>query len=58
MMRRMKFFATFLVWLIMAAVLATGIVMAVHGKAWLLVASSVAFVVLFAKFGCLEGQGH
>lgn len=37
----------------MAAVLATGCVMAVHGKFWLLGLSLTTFVVLMAKYGCL-----
>ena len=50
----MGFLAAILVWLIMAAVIAAGIVMAVKGSLWLLILSLVLFVVAFAKYGCLS----
>lgn len=50
---RMKLALAFFVWFLMAAVLATGCVMAVHGKFWLLGLSVTGFVVLMAKYGCL-----
>jgi hypothetical protein len=49
----MKFLSALLVWLIMAACIATGFAMAAHGKPWLLIGSAVAFLALFARFGCL-----
>ncbi len=50
---RMKLALAFFVWFLMAAVLATGCVMAVNGKFWLLGLGVASFVVLVAKFGCL-----
>jgi hypothetical protein len=50
----MGFFAAIVVWLIMAAVLAAGIVMAVKGSVWLLIVGFVLFVLGFAKIGCLS----
>ncbi|MCI0747427.1 MAG: hypothetical protein L0Y58_18640 [Verrucomicrobia subdivision 3 bacterium] len=43
-----------LVWLIMAAAIAAGIVMAVKGSVWLLILSLLAFILLVAKIGCLS----
>ena len=39
---------------VFAAVMATGIVLAVKGNPWLLIASFGAFFFLFAKVGCLH----
>ena len=44
----------FLIWLGMIAVLATGIVLAVKGSPWLLILGFLAFVLAFAKIGCLH----
>ena len=51
----MKLALAALVYIAMAAVLCTGIVLMVDGKPWLLVASFLLYVVAFAKIGCL---GH
>lgn len=48
----MDFIAAVLVWLVIGAVLAAGIVMAVKGSAWLLIVGLVAFILAFAKVGC------
>ena len=48
----MSFFVAVLAWLVIAAVLATGIVMAVHGKLLLLAIGMILFVFAFAKWGC------
>ncbi len=50
----MKFLMAILVWLIMAAAIAAGIVMAVKGSVWLLILSLLAFILLVAKIGCLS----
>ena len=45
-----------LVWFVMAAVLVGGIVMAMLGKGlWLFALAALVFVLLFSKYGCLEG---
>lgn len=54
MLGRMKFLLAILVWVIMGAVIATGILMAVKGTVWLLFVSLLAFVVMVAKIGCLS----
>lgn len=52
--RRMKLLLAFLVWLVMGAVLVTGLVMAVNGTWWLLALGLVLFIVLVGKIGCLS----
>jgi hypothetical protein len=49
----MKFLSALVVWLIMAACIASGFAMAAHGKPWLLIGSALVFLGLFARFGCL-----
>ena len=51
---RMKFLLAILVWLIMGAVIATGILMAFKGTVWLLVLALLAFIIMVAKIGCLS----
>jgi hypothetical protein len=48
----MSFFVAVLAWLVMAAVLAAGIVLATHGKLLLLAIGVIAFVFAFGKWGC------
>jgi hypothetical protein len=48
----MGFISAVIVWLIMGAVLAAGMVLAVKGSLWLLVVGLVLFLLAFAKFGC------
>ena len=47
----MKIISIILVWLIMGAILATGVVMAVHGTFWLLIVGLIAFVLGVVKYG-------
>ena len=54
----MKFFVALIVWFIIAAVMATGIVLAVTGKSLLfrgdlLIASLLVYIGMFSKYGCL-----
>ena len=48
----MSFFFALFVWLVIAAILVAGVVMAVNGTAWLMLLSVAAFVGAFAKYGC------
>ncbi len=48
----MKFALAILVYLIIAMILAAGILLTMHGKPWLLIAGAVGFIVAFAKIGC------
>jgi hypothetical protein len=50
----MKFLSALFVWLLMAAIIATGFAMAAHGKPALLIGAAAVFVGLFAKYGCLS----
>jgi hypothetical protein len=44
-------FVVMLIWMIMAAVLVTGVVMAVNGTFWVLIVGSLLFIALLTKFG-------
>jgi len=48
----MSFFIAVGAWLIIAALLVLGIVLAVKGTAGVLVVGSLGFVFAFAKWGC------
>jgi hypothetical protein len=48
----MSFFIGFLAWLLIGAVLVTGIVMAAKGALWLLILGLLTFIFAFAKWGC------
>lgn len=50
----MKFLLAIMVWLIMGAVIATGIILAFKGTLWVLILSLLAFIVMVAKIGCLS----
>ena len=50
----MKLILAVLVYLLMGAVLATGIVLAVKGTLWVLIISLLLFAVVFGKVGCLH----
>jgi membrane protein implicated in regulation of membrane protease activity len=52
----MKLLRVYLTWFAMAAVLATGIVLAVKGSPWLLILGFLGFIVAFAKLGCLDNH--
>ena len=48
----MSFFIGFFAWLVIGAILVTGIVMAAKGALWLLILGLLAFIFAFAKWGC------
>ncbi len=50
----MKLFLAMMVWVVMAAVLCKGILSAMHGSYFLLIAGVLGFVLLVAKIGCLS----
>lgn len=54
----MKFALALLTYLIIALALGWGILLAMRGNPWLLVATFLAYVVAFAKIGCLPGKTH
>jgi CHASE2 domain-containing sensor protein len=54
MLVTMKLIAALGVFAAAALLIAAGMVLAVHGKPWLLVASSLAFLIGFARIGCTQ----
>jgi hypothetical protein len=50
----MKLFYAFAVWLIMAAILGAGLLLAVHGTPWLLLFGVAGFIFLVGRIGCLS----
>ncbi|HEX5218312.1 MAG TPA: hypothetical protein VFZ59_01995 [Verrucomicrobiae bacterium] len=50
----MKFLLSIIVYLLLAALLAWGILLMMHGKPWLLIGSVVAYIVAVARIGCLS----
>ena len=50
----MKFTLSFIVYVLIAAVLGWGILLAVQGSLWLLIASVAFYVLAFARIGCMH----
>lgn len=48
----MSFYVALLAWLIIAAILVLGIVLAAKGTLWLLILGAVLFIAAFSKWGC------
>ena len=51
-MRLMKLIYAFVIWIGMGAVIGAGILMAIKGSPWLLIAALIGFVVAVGKIGC------
>ena len=49
----MKFLAAIFVYLLISLFLGAGILMAMKGSLWLLLAGFAVYVIAFAKIGCL-----
>ena len=49
---KMKFLWAMLIWLVMGAIITTGIVLATIGKPWLLIVGLLGFIVAVGKIGC------
>lgn len=54
----MKFLMAIIAYLFIGAVLGWGLLLTVQGKPWLLIVSFVAYVLAFAKLGCLPKKSH
>lgn len=54
----MKLVLAILVYLLIGLVLGWGILLAVKGNVWLLAVSTLAYLILFAKIGCLPKSHH
>ncbi len=52
----MKFLLAVLAYLLIAGVLGCGILLAVRGSFWLLIAAFVVYALVFATKGCLPGK--
>ena len=50
----MKLIYAFAVWLIMGALIGLGLLLAVNGSPWLLIASVLGFIVAVGKIGCMS----
>jgi hypothetical protein len=50
----MKLALAALVYLVIALILGVGILLTIAGKPWLLIVAFLAYVVAFAKIGCLS----
>ncbi len=48
----MKLFYAFAAWIIMGAIIGTGLLLAVKGSPWLLLASLFGFIFAIGKIGC------
>jgi hypothetical protein len=54
----MKFLMAIVAYLVIALILGWGILLMVKGNPWLLIVGSLAYVVAFAKIGCLPKNSH
>jgi hypothetical protein len=54
----MKFLLAIVAYLVIAAVLGWGILLAVKGQPWLLIVGFLTYTLAFAKLGCLPKQSH
>ena len=54
----MKFLGAILAYVLIAIVLGLGILLAARGSFWLLAISFLAYLVAFAKIGCLPAKKH
>ncbi len=50
----MKFLGAMVVYIVISAVLCAGIYQMMMGKPWLLIGSMAAYVLAFAKIGCMS----
>ncbi len=54
----MKFLLAILAYLVISFILGWGILLTVRGEPWLLVVGTLAYVLGFAKLGCLPDKSH
>lgn len=52
----MKFFAAIIAFLVIGLVLGFGIFEAMQGRVWILAVGALAYLVAFAKWGCLPSS--
>jgi len=54
----MKFLMAIIAYALIGVVLGWGIMLLIKGNPWLLIAGFIAYVVAFAKIGCLPKKAH
>ena len=54
----MKFMLAIITYLVIGLVLSWGILQAVKGEPWLLIIGFLAYVLAFARLGCLPKKSH
>jgi hypothetical protein len=54
----MKFLMAIIAYLFIGAVLGWGLLLTLKGNPWLLIVSFLAYVLAFAKLGCLPRKSH
>ena len=54
----MRFLLALLVTVAMGVVLGVGILSAVHGNSWVLIVGGLAYLLAFARLGCLPRSAH
>jgi F0F1-type ATP synthase assembly protein I len=54
----MKFLMAILAYLAIGAILGWGILLTVKGNPWLMIVGLLAYVLAFAKLGCLPKKSH
>jgi hypothetical protein len=54
----MKLALAALIYLIIASILAAGILLTMAGKPWFLIIGAVAFIVAFGRIGCMPKKPH
>jgi hypothetical protein len=54
----MKLVLAIVAYLLISGVLGLGILLAVKGSPWLLIAALVGYIVAFGKIGCLPKKSH
>lgn len=54
----MKFVFGIVVYILIGLVLGIGIIQAVKGSPWLLIAGFLAYVIAFGKIGCMPKKSH
>jgi len=57
-MTSMKLLSSALVYLVMGLILGWGILLAVKGSWWFLIAGILAYIIAISRIGCQAGKSH
>jgi hypothetical protein len=55
---RVKFTLSIAAYLLVAALLSWGVLLATQGKPWLLIAGALGYIIALGAIGCRPPQGH